>query len=105
MRYGILVLLLLISLPVVTQNAVAAQDVPQGILIHDIAMEGFVLGDKEQFTKLFKPYRNKYVTAADMDKILQEIQIIYEQEGYQQLVSITYEVKKHRLVYTALMTS
>ncbi len=29
-----------------------------------------------------------------------EIKVIYEREGYQQLVSITYQVDKHRLVFT-----
>jgi hemolysin activation/secretion protein len=74
-------------------------------LIKSIDMEGFVLQDKDQFVKLFKPYRNKYLTTADMDGILQQIQVIYEKEGYQQLVTITYHVDKHRLLFTALMTS
>ena len=64
-----------------------------------------MLGDKDQFIKLFKPYRNKYLTSADMDAILQKIQVMYERDGYQQLVSISYQVIKHRLVFTALMTS
>ena len=74
-------------------------------LIHSITMEGFLLQDKNQFVKLFKPYRNKYLSKADMDMILQKIQDIYEQEGFQQLVSITYAVNKHRLIFTVSMTS
>ena len=64
-----------------------------------------MLGDKSRFVKLFKPYRNKYLTGTDMDTILQKIQAIYEQEGYAQLVSISYQVTKHRLVFTVLMIS
>ena len=107
MRYCVLILLLFIALPVFAQNAAAQQAVSQdkGTLIRNIVMEGFVLGDKDRFVKLFKPYRNKYLTKADMDAILLHVQIIYEREGYQQLVSITYQVIKHRLVFTALMTS
>lgn len=107
MRHGVLIFLLCVSLPLSAQDASAAQaDAQQnGVLIRNIAIEGFVLQDKEQFTKLFKPYRNKHLTTADMDAILKQIQVIYEREGYQQLVSITYQVAKHRLVYTALMTS
>ena len=74
-------------------------------LIHSITMEGFLLQDKNQFVKLFKPYRNQYLSKVDMDMILQKIQDIYEQEGFQQLVSITYTVNKHRLIFTVAMTS
>ena len=72
-------------------------------LIRSIDIEGFVLQDKNQFLKLFKPYRNKHLSKADMDAILQEIKDIYEREGYQQLVAISYQVEKHRLMYNALM--
>ena len=107
MRYCLLLLLLFISLPVSAQNVPISQAAAkvQSTLISDIKMEGFVLQDKNQFVKLFKPYRNKYLTTADRDEILQKIQDIYEQEGYQQLVTITYQVIKHRLVFTVLMTS
>ena len=107
MRYIVLILFLFISLPAYAPNAGAskADSKPQGTLIRSIVLEGFVLGDKDQFVRLFKPYRNKYLTAADMDGILQKIQGIYEMDGYQQLVSITYRVDKHRLVFTSAMTS
>ena len=107
MRYCILVLLFLISLSLSAQNVLSKQVAVEhnGTLVRSITMEGFVLEDKNQFVKLFKPYRNKYLTTADMDAILQKIQVIYEKEGYQQLVSITYQVNKHRLIFTALMTS
>ena len=108
MRYLILTALLFISLPALAQNVnvALATTQPAKTLIRSITMEGFVLGDKGRFVKLFKPYRNKYLSTADMDEILQKIQIIYEREGYKQLVSITYQVvDKHRLVFTALMIS
>ena len=107
MRYLVLILILLMSLPFCVQNVNADQSSVQknGTLIRSIDIEGFVLGDKNQFLRLFKPYRNKYLTAADMDVILSQVQIIYEREGYQQLVSISYQVNKHRLVFTVLMTS
>ncbi len=101
MRYLILILLLFISLPVPFQNA-AAQEAsqPQSTLIRKITIEGFVLGDKNQFTKLFKPYRNKHISQGDIDIILQAIQEIYEQGGYQGLVSIEYQVKNKNLTFT-----
>jgi hemolysin activation/secretion protein len=107
MRYGVLISLLFITLSVSAGNAAAATADPQaqGTLIRNISIEGFVLQDKNQFIKLFKPYHNKHMTAADMDAILRQIQVIYEREGYQQLVSITYHVVKQRLIFTALMTS
>lgn len=108
MRHGALILLLFVTLPLSVQDfAGASQATSQekGNLIRNIVIEGFVLQDKDQFTKLFKPYRNKYLTTADMDAILKQVQVIYEREGYQQLVSITYHVDKHRLIFTALMTS
>jgi len=107
MRNYLLILLFFIFLPVSAQNAAATQAAlkEKGTLIRSIAMEGFVLGDKNQFVKMFKPYRNKYLTAHDMDIILQEIQIVYEREGYLQLVSITYHVDKHRLIFTVSMTT
>ncbi len=107
MRYGILILLLFMPFFASAQNLATAQAVSQakGVLIRDIKMDGFVLGDKNQFVKLFKPYLNKHLTTADMDAILKQIQIVYEREGYDQLVSITYQVIKHRLVFTALITS
>jgi len=107
MRYCILVALLFISFPALAQNDIARQSMLQdkGVLIRNIAMEGFMLENKHQFVKLFKPYRNKYLTEADMEEILKEVQVIYEREGYQQLVSITYHVIKHRLVFTVSMIS
>jgi hemolysin activation/secretion protein len=107
MRYYVLISLLFISLSVPARNVLAAPADAQlqGTLVRNISIEGFVLQDKDQFIKLFKPYRNKYLTGADMDAILRQIQVIYEREGYQQLVSITYHLDKHRLVFTALMTS
>jgi hemolysin activation/secretion protein len=107
MRYYVLVLLLLIPFCASAQNVAPLPTAAsvQRTLVRNIEIEGFVLGDKNQFLKIFKPYRNKYLTTADMDAILQEIQIIYERDGYQQLVSITYHVDKHRLVFTVLMTS
>jgi len=107
MRYCFLILLLFISWPVSAQNVISQPAATQakGSLIRNIDVEGFVLGDKSRFVKLFKPYRNKYLTGTDMDTILQKIQAIYEQEGYAQLVSISYQVTKHRLVFTVLMIS
>ena len=107
MRYFLMILLLFISLPVYAQNVPIVQSNPQEVrtLVRNIVIEGFALQDKEQFVKIFKPYRNKYLTTSDMDAILQKIKDIYERAGYQQLVSITYQVDRHRLVFTALMTS
>ena len=108
MRFIILIVLILFPINAFAQNSVvdsAATSEEKPVLIKNILMEGFVLQDKNQFVKLFKPYRNKYLKTADMDGILHKIQGIYEQEGYQQLVSISYKVEKHRLVFTALMTS
>jgi hemolysin activation/secretion protein len=107
MRYCLLILFLLSPFSMLTQPA-AAQEMnaqEKGILIRSITMDGFVLEDKNQFIKLFKPYRGKYLKTSDMDDILQKIQNIYAKEGYQQLVTITYQVNGHRLVFTALMTS
>jgi hemolysin activation/secretion protein len=107
MRYGVLILLFFMPLCVSAQN-VTAQQVSvndKGVLIKNITMEGFVLGDKERFVKMFKPYRNKYLTKTDMDALLLQLQIIYEKEGYQELVSISYQVVKHHLIFTVLMTS
>jgi hemolysin activation/secretion protein len=101
MRY-VLMILFFISMPVVVQNAAAQEIIPATavVLIKNISIEGFLLQDKEQFVKLFKPYRNKYLSTADMDEILQKVQKVYEQEGYQSLVSIDYHVKKHWLTFT-----
>jgi hemolysin activation/secretion protein len=102
MRYCILILLLFIFLPASAQNVAASQSTSkaQGPLISSIKMEGFVLGDKNQFVELFKPYRNKHLSTADIDTILQQLQEIYEQAGYQELVSIVYRVKRKSLVFT-----
>jgi hemolysin activation/secretion protein len=107
MRYCVLILLFFMPLSASAQNAAAPQTsiAPQSTLIKNIEIEGFVLGDKAQFVKLFKPYHNKHLTAMDMDAILQQIKDIYEREGYLELVSITYQVNKHRLIFTVLMTS
>jgi hypothetical protein len=105
MRWWVLILLVFMPFTALSHAAGhKAASVPDGTLIRSINLEGFVLGDKSRFDRIFKPYRNKYLTSADMDDILHKIQAIYEREGYQQLVSISYQVvKKHRLVFTALM--
>ncbi len=102
MRYCVLILLFFIYLPVFAQNVAAPQAVSQdkGVLISNIKIEGFVLQDKNQFVKLFKPYRNKHLSAMDIDAILQQLQEIYEQAGYQGLVSIEYHVKRKFLTFT-----
>ena len=84
------------------QSTASAQSVSkaQSILISSIKMEGFVLQNKNQFVELFKPYRNKHLSSADIDTILQQLQEIYEQAGYQGLVSIVYRVKRKSLVFT-----
>ena len=63
MRYGILVLLLLLSLPLIAFNVSAQQVVSQDtvVLIKNTEMAGFVLGDKSQFVKIFKPYHSYIV--------------------------------------------
>jgi len=105
MRYCILIVLLFISLPVSAQNAPFTQaDVKdQGVLVHNITIQGFVLGDKDQFVKLFKPYRNKYLSADKIDAILQQLKKIYEREGYQELVSIDYQLDKRTLTFTVTL--
>jgi hemolysin activation/secretion protein len=105
MRYCILILLLFIPLPASAQNVPAPQVVSQaqGALISNIKIEGFVLQDKNQFVKLFKPYCNKHLSAADIDTILQQLQEIYEQAGYQRLVSIEYHVKRKTLTFTVAL--
>lgn len=107
MRYCILFFLLLMPISAWAQSATDPQASvdEKAELINNITIEGFVLGDKDQFIKLFKPYRQKHLTKTDMDGILQEIQHIYEEQGYLELVSISYQVVKHRLIYTVLMTS
>ncbi len=103
MRYCALILLLFISLPVFAQNIPAPQVVSQaqGALISSIKIEGFVLEEqKNQFVKLFKPYRNKHLSQADIDAILQALQEIYEQAGYQGLISIKYNIIKRCLTFT-----
>ncbi|MBF0504568.1 MAG: hypothetical protein HQL14_05635 [Candidatus Omnitrophica bacterium] len=107
MFYCIFALFLIFSGPASAQNLVSPQSasLAQNTLIQSISIEGFLLQDKNRFFKLFKPYRNKNLSKVEMDAILQKVQDIYDQEGYQQLVSITYSVKKHRLVFMVSLTS
>jgi len=107
MLYWTFILLFLLSFPVSAQNVATpgATVQAQRTLIHSITIEGFLLKDQNQFVKLFKSYHNKYLSKVDMDMILQKIQDIYEQKGFAQLVSITYAVNKHRLIFTVAMTS
>jgi hemolysin activation/secretion protein len=102
MRYCLLLLLLFISLPMSAQNVAAQQTASQAqtTLIQKITIEGFVLQDKNQFVNLFKPYRNKHLSTADIDEILQQLQEIYEQAGYQGLVSIDYHIRGRSLTFT-----
>ena len=105
MRYIVLILLLFISLPVSAQNIAASQAVSQNqnVLVRNIQMEGFVLEDKNQFSKLFKPYRNKRLSSDDINSILRQLQEFYEQAGYQGLVSIEYHVSKSNLTFTVAL--
>ena len=107
MRNCIWLAVFLILMPLGVQNVWASDSTSdvQGVLIRNITIDGFVLGDKDRFLKLFKPYSNKHLTTSDMDDILQKIEIIYEREGYKELVSINYQVIKHLLKFTVLMTS
>src|SRR5258708_4638104 len=102
MRYYILLLLFFIPLPASAQDTNAPQALAQGqrILIQKIEIEGFVLPDRNQFVKLFKPHRNKHLSAIDIDTILQQVGGLYEQAGYQGLVSIKYHIIKRNLIFT-----
>ena len=100
MRRYVLVLLLLMSLPASLQEAAAGQMVSSAPLIKTITIKGFVLGDKSQFFKLFRPYRNKHLSSADIEALLGQIQGIYEHAGYQGLVLIGHQIQKRSLTFT-----
>lgn len=105
MRYVLLALVLMSFSVVIPQGPAAAQQ-RAGILIREVLIQGFVPDDtRPEIMKLFKPFRNKYLAASDMDGILGKLQAIYEREGYQQLVAINYQVINHRLVFTVSMIS
>ena len=107
MFHWIFIALLFMSFPVSAQNVAPTQASPQveRTLIRSITLEGFQLENKDQFVTLFKLYRNKHLSKADMDMILQKVREIYEQEGFGQLVFVTYSVNKRRLIFTASLTS
>ncbi|MDE1920378.1 MAG: hypothetical protein KGJ09_03440 [Candidatus Omnitrophica bacterium] len=102
MRYCILLVLLLAASPVSAQNAAPVQTAMpvERTWIHNVLIKGFVLDNRGQFVKLFRPYRNKRLSSADMGDILQHLQEIYEEAGYQGLVSINYHVRKKYLIFT-----
>ena len=97
-----LVLLFLVSAPILSGRSFAADhdQQAQGQFVKSITIQGFVLDDKDQFVRIFKPYRNKYLTAVDIDTILQELQERYEQAGYQGLISIEYQIQRKRLTFS-----
>jgi len=100
MRYLALMIFLFISLPASAQQASSAQaERIAPAFISNIKIAGFVLDDKNQFIKLFKPHRNKYLSGADIDTLLQQLQEIYELAGFQGLVSIGYQIKKRTLTF------
>ena len=102
MCYCIIAMLLILSLPFSSIKVMAQQTavVAGNPLVSNIRIEGFVLENKGQFVKLFRPYRNKHLAAADIDAIIQELQEIYEQAGYQGLISIEHHIVKRTLIFT-----
>ena len=107
MRYFIFTLLFLAISPLLSQADAGPQAVSdeKPAMVKSIVLEGFKLEDKGQFVKLFKPYRNKFLTSFDISGLLEKIQAIYAEKGYQQLVTITWRLDRHRLIFTASMTS
>jgi hypothetical protein len=104
MRYCLLLILLFISLPVSAQNAAVLQNTAQDkVLVSNILIGGFVLEDKSQFVKLFKPYRIKHLSVLDVNTILEQLEEIYEQAGYQGLVSIDHRLAKRTLTFTVTL--
>ena len=105
MRNFVFLGFLLISLPAMAQNSPLPPTVAQDSvrLIRTIAIQGFVLQDKKQFADLFKPHRNKHLSAVDIDAILQRLQEMYEQAGYQGLVSIEHHENKRVLTFVVTL--
>lgn len=107
MRLFFLVFMMFFSLQLSSSNLAQAAVHHDGVLIKVISVQGFQLGDKDQqqLIQLFKPFRDKWLTRDQLDDLLQKVEFIYDSEGYQGLVAVTYNVDHHRLIFSALMTS
>ncbi|MDE2222546.1 MAG: hypothetical protein KGK03_05685 [Candidatus Omnitrophica bacterium] len=103
MRFILLSFLLFTAVPVLAQETMPAQAAAapsQRVLIRSISIQGFVLDDRAQFTRLFRPYRNKRLSTGDVDAVLQQLSKIYEEAGYHGLVGIKYHISKRNLIFT-----
>ena len=86
MRYSVLILLFLYLFPFLAQNVRTACYTRsclriKGVLIRDIEMEGFVLGDKEPICQIFKPYRNKYLTKLIWTRSFKRSKLFMKEKG------------------------
>jgi len=103
MRYIMMMVLLVMSMPALAQSLPVAQTVSKGFSARNITIEGFVLGDKAQFVNLFKPYKNKYLSLSDIDTLQGQIEKIYEHAGYGGMVAIKNHFSKKSLTFTVAL--
>ena len=73
------------------------------ILIKRIVMSGFVLKDKESLRKIMKNNQNKRLFQEEIQQIINDIKIVYDEAGYAQLVDISFKIEKSNLVITVLL--
>ena len=67
------------------------------VLVRKIMITGFVPKDRKPFESAFKPYLNKRLFPSDIDALIAEVKYLYAQEGYQELVQISYTLNRHIL--------
>lgn len=105
MSFFIIFFLVFMPLQSFAQTSLVSNTMTQGIdtLVRNVQIDGFVLQDKAQFVKLFKPYRNKRLSQKEIDIIQQSLEEIYELAGYQGLVSIDHRFKKNSLIFTVTL--
>ena len=106
---NMLIVFFLLSGPLAfTQTAQASEVVNadnQKTLIRKITIEGFLLQNRNKFEQLFKLYRNKYLSNENIESLLNSVEVLYEEEGYQSLIAITSSIHKHHLKINASLIS
>ncbi len=76
------------------KNTVTVVDVKQGSLVKKIVVIGFLLHDERVYSDLNKKYRMKYLSDAEIDGIINELEAMYREKGYIGLVDSSHTFNK-----------
>jgi outer membrane protein assembly factor BamA len=96
--------ILCLCLPIfASSRLVYSQSLSEGVYIKRITIAGFLLRDKKPIEKMIKANQKKWLTHEHIQKMIEELKVLYVAGGYTGLVDISYTIERSRLIIKVLL--